>query len=150
VLQKVALHFWSAHLDFRRSAAQHFNIFAGHSLLREQYTMTQSFDARLHDVVIASGASATRAISGAYEYSDAVAIVIQSPATLDALTFTLEVSNDGSTWATLSDGITDLTMPGAGKSKQFTEMLGSRFFRIKSSGNVAADRTFLVSKQWTA
>jgi len=38
--------------------------------------MSQSFDARLHDVVIASGASATRAIFGTYEYSDATAITI--------------------------------------------------------------------------
>lgn len=112
--------------------------------------MTQSFDARLHDVVIASGASATRSISGAYEYSDATAIVIQSPATLDALSFTIEISNDGTTWATLTDGTNPLPMPGAGQAMQYTDMLGARAFRIKASSNVAADRTFLVSKQWTA
>lgn len=112
--------------------------------------MTQSFDARLHDVVIPSGSSVTRSISGAYEYSDAVAIVIQSPAALDALSFTIEVSNDGTNFVTLTDGFSNLPVPGAGKATQYTEMLGSRAFRIKASGNVAADRTFLVSKQWTA
>jgi hypothetical protein len=111
---------------------------------------TQSFDARLHDVVIPSGQSTTRAIFGTYEYSDATAIVIQAPATLDALTFTIEISNDGSTWATLNDGINNLPVPAAGKAIQYTEVLGSKYFRIKSSGNVAEDRTFLVSKQWTS
>lgn len=111
---------------------------------------TQSFDARIHDVVIPSGQNATRAIFGTYEYSDATAIVIQSPATLDALSFSIEVSADSSTWATLTDGFSNLPVPGAGKAAQYTEMLGSKYFRIKASGNVAEDRTFLVSKQWTS
>ena len=111
---------------------------------------TQSFDALLHDVVIASGQSATRSIFGTYEYSDATAIVIQSPATLDALTFTIEVSSDASTWATLTDGTNPLPMPGAGQAMQYTDMLGAKYFRIKASGNVAEDRTFRVSKQWTS
>jgi hypothetical protein len=112
--------------------------------------MTQSFDARLFNVVIPSGSNVTRSISGAYEYSDAVAIVIQAPATLDALTFTIEVSNDGTNFATLTDGTNPLPMPGAGQAIQYTDILGSRAFRIKASSNVAADREFLVSKQWTA
>lgn len=111
---------------------------------------TQSFDARIHDVVIPSGQNATRAIFGTYEYSDATAIVIQSPATLDALTFTIEVSADSSTWATLTDGTNPLPTPGASQAMQYTDMLGSKYFRIKASGNVAEDRTFLVSKQWTS
>lgn len=110
--------------------------------------MSQSFDARLHDVVISSGQTTTRAIFGPYEYSDATALVIQSPATLDALTFTLEISNDGTNWATLSDGTAPLPFPAAGNAIQYTDMLGSKYFRIKASGAVAADRTFLVSKQW--
>jgi hypothetical protein len=112
--------------------------------------MTQSFDARLFDIVIPSGSSVTRSISGAYEYSDAVAITIQSPATLDALTFTIEISNDGTNFATMSDGTNNIPVPAAGKAIQYTDMLGARAWRIKASGNVAADRTFLVSKQWTA
>lgn len=112
--------------------------------------MTQSFDARLFNVVIPSGSNVTRTISGAYEYSDATAITIQSPATLDALTFTIEISNDGTNFATLNTGTVDLTVPAAGKAIQYTDMLGARFFRIKASGNVSANREFLVSKQWTA
>lgn len=112
--------------------------------------MSQSFEAPLHNVVIASGQSATRAIFGPYEYSDATTIMIQSPAALDALSFTIEVSQDGTNWATLTDGFSNLPVPGAGKAAQYTDMLASKYFRIKASGNVAADRTFRVSKQWVA
>lgn len=110
--------------------------------------MTQSFDARIHNVVIASGNTETRQIHGVYEYSDATAIVIQSPATLDAGTYVIQTSNDGTTFTTLSDAGGDIAAPAAGKSRQYIEMLGSRFFRI-SGPSAAADRTFLVSKQWT-
>lgn len=110
--------------------------------------MSQAFDAPIHSVSIASGQSATRAIFGPYEYSDATVIMIQSPATLDALTFTIEVSQDGTTWATLTDGTTNLPVPAAGKAAQYTDFLASKYFRIKASANVAAERVFRVSKQW--
>lgn len=111
--------------------------------------MTQSFDARLHDIVILSGATTTRTIEGAYEYSDATAITIQSPATLDAGTYVIQVSNDGTTFSNLNDGTNDIAPPAAGKSRQYIEMLGFRAWRI-SGPTSAANRTFLVSKQWTA
>jgi hypothetical protein len=101
-------------------------------------------------VTIPNGTNASRAVFSAYEYSDAVAISIQAPAALDAQTFTLEGSQDGSTWATLSDGTADIPVPAAGKIIQYTELLSVNYWRIKSSGNVAADRTFKVTKQWTA
>ena len=110
--------------------------------------MSTAFDSRLWDVVIASGQTATRAIHGNYEYSDATAILIQSPATLDAGAYVIQTSNDGTTFTTLSDAGGDIAAPAAGKSRQYIEMLGSRFFRI-SGPSAAADRTFLVSKQWT-
>ena len=114
--------------------------------------MSQSFDAPIHDVSIASGQSATRAIFGPYEYSDATAIIIQSPATLDAIVFTIEVSQDGTTWATLVEPITSTSVvaPTAGNAIQYTNILGSKYFRIKGASNVAATRTFRVSKQWVA
>jgi hypothetical protein len=112
--------------------------------------MSQSFDAIIHDVVIATGTNATRAIFGTYEYSDATAIIIQAPATLDALIFTIEVSSDASTWATLTDGTSALPTPVAGTAMQYTDMLGSKYFRLKASGNVSADRIFRVSKQWVS
>lgn len=112
--------------------------------------MTSSFGAVIHDVIIPSGSNVSRAVQGVYEYHDASNITIQSPSALDALTFTIEVSQDGSVWATLSDGASDLPVPAASKAIQYTEILPHKFFRIKASGNVAADRIFLVSKQWTA
>jgi hypothetical protein len=112
--------------------------------------MTSSFASSIADVTIASGTNASRAVFSAYEYSDAVAISIQAPGTLDALTFTLEGSQDGTTWATLNDGTADLPVPAAGKIIQYTELLSVNYWRIKASGNTAADRTFKVTKQWTA
>ena len=112
--------------------------------------MSTSFFGALSDAVIANGANASRAVYSDYEYSDATAITIQAPAALDALTFTLEVSQDGSSWTTASDGSNDLPVPAAGKAVQYTELLSVKYWRIKASGNVAADRTFKVSKQWTA
>jgi hypothetical protein len=110
--------------------------------------MSTSFNARINDVVIPNGSNASRAIFGDYEYSDASVITIQSPATLDALTFTIELSQDGSTWATATDGANDIPVPLVGEAIQYTEMLSSRYFRIKASGNVVADTTFAVTKQW--
>lgn len=112
--------------------------------------MTASFPGMIHDVIIPSGSNATRAIQGVYEYSDASNIGIQSPAVLDELTFTIEVSADAATWATLTNGASALPVPDASEALQYIEMLPFKYWRIRASGNVAADRTFLVSKQWTA
>lgn len=111
--------------------------------------MTVSFVGTIGEVYIPSGSNATRAIVSDIECSDATAITIQSPTTLDALTFTIEVSQDGTTWATANDGTGDLPVPAASKAIQYVEMLSVRYWRIKASGNVAADRTFAVTKQWT-
>lgn len=111
---------------------------------------TQSFVAGIADVTIASGDTISRVVDGKYEYADATAINIQSPATLDAVTFTIEVSYDGTTFATLNDGTSDIAPPAAGKSRQYIEMLGTKSFRLKASSAVSADRTFKLTKQYTA
>lgn len=111
--------------------------------------MSQSFDAAIENVVILSGETSTRAIEGVDEYSDATAICIQSPGTLDAGTYSIQVSRDGSTWATLEDAGGDLSVPAANKARQYTEIHGFKFFRI-TGPTAGANRTFLVSKQWTA
>jgi hypothetical protein len=111
--------------------------------------MSQSFDAAIENVVILSGATSTRWIEGVDSYSDATAICIQSPSALDAGTYMIEVSRDGSTAATLEDAGGDITVPAANKARQYTEIHGFKYFRIKGP-TAAADRTFLVSKQWTA
>lgn len=111
--------------------------------------MSQSFDGAIESVVISSGGTTTRWIEGVKEYSDATAICIQSPSALDAGTYTIEVSRDGSTAATLTDAGGDLSVPAASKARQYTEIHGFKYFRIKGP-TAAADRTFIVSKQWTS
>jgi hypothetical protein len=112
--------------------------------------MSANFYAALADVTVASGGTTSRAVYADYEYSDARFLTIQAPATLDAATWTIEVSFDGTTWATLNTGAADIAPPAAGKARQYTEMLSSRYFRIKASSGTAADRTFKVSKQWVS
>ncbi len=111
--------------------------------------MSVSFDGWIADVVVASAGTRSRTVSGKDEYSDATAITIQSPATLDGGTWLLRVSQDGSTFAVLNDGTADIGPPGAGKARQYTELLGFKFWEIYNASGTAADRTFKVSKQWT-
>ena len=112
--------------------------------------MTQSFDARIHNVTIPAAGTATRAIQGIYEYSDATAIFIQAPAALDVGTYVIQISPNGvDTWTNLSDGANDIAAPAAGKSRQYIEMIAAPWWRI-SGPTAAAERTFIVSKQWTA
>lgn len=110
--------------------------------------MSQSFQSSIADVVVLSGGTTSRAVSSASEYSDATAIHIQAPATIDAGTWTIETSFDGTTWATLNDGAADIGPPAAAKARQYIEMIGAVYWRIKSP-TTAADRTFKVHKQWT-
>lgn len=110
--------------------------------------MSQSFNAALKDVVILSGATTSRAVEGVYEYDDAAAITMQAPATL-AETCTLEVSQDSTTFVTLNDGTADIAPPLAGKGRQYIELIGWKYWRIKAGSAAAADRTFKVTKTWT-
>lgn len=112
--------------------------------------MSQSFQSWIADVVVLSGATTSRSVRALYEYGDATAIHIQAPAALDATTWTIEVSQDDSTFVTLNDGTADIGPPAAGKGRQYVEMIAAPYFRIKTSVAAAADRTFLVYKQWTA
>ena len=111
--------------------------------------MSQSFTSNLPPLTIPSGSANSNSMSFA-EFSDATAVTLYGPAALDALTFTLEISRDGSTWVTSNDGTSDIGPPAAVKGRQYTEFLGANYVRIHASGNVAADRTWTASKQWTA
>lgn len=102
----------------------------------------------LQSATIPNGSAVSNIIDSAKNYTGLNQIIlIQAPAALDALTFTIQVSNDGITFTTLtSDGTTALTLPGAGKAKPYYfELAAAKYWRIASSGNVAADRVFLVS-----
>jgi len=88
-------------------------------------------------------------------YEDAEEIQLDAPAALDALTFTIEVTNDpdaaAPVFTTLQDGSppADVNPPAAGKSRSYASgLLGAGGFRIKASGAVAADRIFNATKQY--
>lgn len=110
--------------------------------------MSFSHVTNLTDVTVAQSATVSRAVSY-NEYSDATAIHIQSPGTMDAGTWTLETSMNGTDWATLNDGSANIGPPGQGLSRQYTELVAVLYWRIKGP-TTAADRIFKVSKQWTA
>ena len=112
--------------------------------------MTASFNAALANIVVPSGAAISRTVIAFEEYADATAVCLIAPASLDGATYTIEVSFDGATFVTLNDGTADIGPPAAGKGRQYVELCGFNFFRIRQSINAGADRTFRASKQWTA
>lgn len=111
---------------------------------------TQAFQSRIENVVVEEGDSSTRWIIGNLEYADATQIYIQAPSFLDAGTWTIETSVDGATPADLYLNGNAVTAPAAGTAETYTVMIGAPYWRIASSGAAAADRAFLVSKQYTA
>lgn len=106
---------------------------------------------RIKDITIPNGAAVSNIIDCQSEYFGlGSSLSIAAPATLDVLTFTVEASLDGSLYSTLTgtDGTTALPLPAAGKVKTYQFEFGPiKSFRIKSSGNVAADRTFQIAIQ---
>ncbi len=110
--------------------------------------MTSSYTpAKLGDITISSGGTTSRWV-GFNEFSDAAGIGIQSPATLDAGTYTFEVSYDGSTAATLTDASGNVVPPAAACARFYTELTAFVYFRIKGP-SAAANRTFVATKHWT-
>lgn len=109
----------------------------------------------LEDVTIANGASTSRAVLAYPEYHDALTLQLDGPAALDVLTFTIQTADDDAFTTNVrtvqvNDPPTDLAPPAATKTRvYFVELSRLRRWRIKSSGNVAADRTWKVSKSWS-
>jgi|SRR6266496_1259191 len=88
-------------------------------------------------------------------YDDAEEICLHAPAALDALTFTIEVTDDPDVqtpvWRTLQDGSppADVAPSAAGKSRAYsTGLISAGGVRLKASGAVAADRTWAATKQY--
>lgn len=100
-------------------------------------------------LTIPNGSSVSNVI-GVENLQDALSLLVESPANLDADTFTFEVSQDNVTFVTLSDGTADIVVPAASKGIVYKQNCfgAAQFLRIKSSGNVAADRVFKVTKQF--
>jgi hypothetical protein len=102
----------------------------------------------LKSLTIPNGAAISNILDSSIDYVGLSGIImIMAPAVLDALTFTIEVGNDGINFFTLtSDGTVPLTLPIATKAKAYYfELNAAKYLRLKASGNVAADRIFLLS-----
>lgn len=107
----------------------------------------------LPDLVIPAGAAVSNILNGPGSYDDALAIVLYGPASLEAHTYTIQVSPlpkavAGSTWTTHQIGETpaDVAPPASAKSRTYYELASAMSFRIKSDANVTADVTFKATK----
>lgn len=96
---------------------------------------------RLPNLVIPNGQSVSNALNR-NNLRYLLAVTVFPPTVLDAGTYTIEVTADGTNWVTLQEGGADATLT-AGKARTVDEpsYLG---FRIKSSVNATADRTFML------
>lgn len=112
--------------------------------------MTTHFGASCPSLVIANGQTASN-VYGEEILHDAVGFLIASPSAL-AETVNLQVSWDNSTWFTLysRDTDEDQTVAPAAKAIYSEFPRVAKYFRLLATGAVAAERTFLVRKDFTA
>lgn len=116
--------------------------------------------ASLPDLVIPSGQTVSQVFNSVYVYSDAIAIMIESPSTLPESVY-IEVNpdqlatNSSSNWSPYEtfDPATaasiNLYVPSAGKSQVYQEPVFAGSFRLTSTSAVGADRSFKCNKLWT-
>ena len=100
-------------------------------------------------LTIANGGTTSNVLKSREVYQDADTITLYAPAALDAVTFTIEGTDDpdavSPVWTTLYDGASDVVPPPAGKHSVYP-CPTFQGFRIKASVAVAADRTWRVTK----
>lgn len=113
--------------------------------------------AKLKDLVVPNGTNVSNILKAREIYEDAITVGLTGENVTDgALTYTVEVTDDlepaaGGVWSTLQEAGADYAPPLQGKAKRLPlEALAYTGIRIKSSGNVTADRTFGASKQYFA
>jgi hypothetical protein len=102
------------------------------------------------NVTIPNGTSVSNEVKAREVFQDADAIALFAPAALDAHTYVIEVCPDidatSPTWSVLNDAVSDVGPPAAGKAVVYPAPAISAF-RIKDqTGNVAADRTWKMTK----
>lgn len=101
-------------------------------------------------ITIPINTAVSNAIPAKTVYSDAVGIMIYSPASLDAHSFILQVAQNAAspTWVDYEDeNGDDIATPDAAKARSYFGLPLAGAFRIKDiTGNVAAERTWLMSK----
>lgn len=109
---------------------------------------------QLPDLTIPNGAAVSNIFNSPENQDDAECVTVYSPAALDALTFSFEVNANAQAvaaspgWVTLQvgDPAADAVPPPAGKARTYYELASAMAYRMKASGNVAADRIFKQSK----
>lgn len=111
--------------------------------------MTVHFAASLPSLVIASGGTTSNALDESVIH-DAVGFLVASPGTLPE-TVNIEVSLDGTNYVTLYSNDTDenQTVAPAGKAIYIEAPRAAKKWRLVATAAVAAERTFLVNKDYT-
>jgi hypothetical protein len=115
--------------------------------------MSVSFADKIPDLVVAVGASVTQTVDNLIVAGDAAMIGIISPASVQALTSTFEVSVDGTTFVTLQAGATlaNIPVPAVSKAATYVELITWPYWRIKMSGNASGTTiVFQACRHWTA
>jgi hypothetical protein len=112
------------------------------------------FTSRLPNLTIPSGQNVSNILRSNVAFEDAVFIVIYSPVAMDALTFTLQVTDNADNPVVifntfqLGDTPTDANLPAAGKARAYLELQGCDAIRIMSSAPVASDHVWRVTKHF--
>lgn len=119
-----------------------------------------SATSKVKDFVILNGTAVSNIILANEGYEDAIRLLITSETAVDgALTYTVDVTDDaiptaGGSWKTLQilngAALADFPLPTTNTKACGLpiEALASTGLRVHASGNVTADRTFGLSKQY--
>ena len=105
-------------------------------------------------LTIPNGQANSNVLKAREAHEDAEELMLYAPAVLDALTFTIEVTDDPDAvtpvWRTFQSGETpaDVSPPAATKARSYENLTSAAGIRIHASGNVAADRIWEVTKQY--
>ncbi len=118
--------------------------------------MSRLFEAKLAPLTIPASQSVSNVWLANVVFEDASFIIIYSPLVMDALTFTLQVTDDPTGQVViyntfqLGDTPTDANLPAAGRARAYLEPQGAGGIRIMSSSNVSVDHVFRATKVWKA
>lgn len=102
------------------------------------------------DVVITNGTNVSNTVLANEQYSDAEYITLYAPSGLVAgEAGVIQVSYDGgTTWHTLNNNVGDVSYPAASKAIEYITFTAPAFRLSVTTGNVAATRTFKMTKAW--
>lgn len=113
----------------------------------------------LPDLVIPSGQTVSQVFNSVFVYSDAVAIMIESPEVLPESVYIevnpdQEATNSSTNWTPYetfdpTGASINLYVPSAGKSQVYQEPVFAGSFRLTSTGPVGSNRAFKCNKIWT-